>query len=285
MSQDTHRVVPVEIESYVSAVENIAEEIKTKVPHVPSVGILFGVGLSEVLDDVFVVDEQLVLGTQNEFVEADSVFASIRTCDGVRYFCVEGQVYSNHPRKAVTMQHVSLPVRVMRALGVKTLVVGGVGCSLKPEIQPGEVCILSDHINLLGNSPLVGANIDAWDPRFPDMTEPYDLEYREQSARVLQDHGMPFHEGVFSAIPKANFDALDSSGQDYLRTIGADIVGLDIVPEVIAARHMDLRVFGFSSVERSCNADSGGSMFQDEAAKHRVQSIFRTLLNTIASFN
>jgi len=285
MSQDTHRVAPVGIESYVSTVANIADEIKGNVSHVPSVGILFGVGLSEVLDDVFVVEEQLVLGEQNEFIQADSLFATIRTCEGVRFFCVEGQVYSNHPKGAITMKQVSLPVRVMHAIGVESLIVGGVGCSLRPEIQPGEVCILSDHINLLGDSPLVGANIDSWGPRFPDMTEPYDLTFRQQSVRVLQDNEMPFHECVFSAIPEASFNALDSSGREYLRTIGADIVGLDTVPEVIAARHMNLRVLGFSSVGRSCNADSGGSMFQDEAVKQHVQSIFKTLLNTIASFN
>ena len=285
MSQETHRVAPVEIESYVSAVKNIAEDIKENVSDIPSVGILIGGDLNEVLDEIFVIEEQVVLGVKNEFVEEDSAFATIRTCGGARFFCMEGEVYDGSRKGAMTMRHVSLPVRVMGALGVESLVVGGTGCSLRPEIQPGEVCILSDHINLLGNSPLVGANIDSWGPRFPDMTEPYDVAFRQRTVRVLQDQGMPFHECVFSAIPEASFNALDSVGLGYLRKIGADIVGFDTVPEVITARHMDLRVFGVSSITSTCNTDSGGFRVPDEAAKHQVQSIFKTLLATIASFN
>lgn len=285
MSQDTHRVVPVEMESYVSAVESIAEEIKGRVSRVPSVGILFGAGLSEVLDDVFEVEEQLVLNVENEFVKADSVFATIRICDAVRFFCVEGRAYDNPAAGAMTMKQVSLPVRVMGAIGLESFVVGGVGCSIRPEVQPGEVCILSDHINLLGNSPLVGANIDTWGPRFPDMTEPYDLALRQHSIRVLKGHGIRLHECVLSAIPQASFNALDSIEQEFLRKIGADIVGFDTVPEVITARHMDLRVFGFSCVEGNCGEGISSSHFQDQAAKHRVQSVFKTLLNTITSFN
>jgi purine-nucleoside phosphorylase len=146
--------------------------------------------------------------------------------------------YEGHP-----LQDVVFPVRVLSRIGVRTLILTNAAGAINPAFQPGELMILSDHINLLGN-PLAGPNEDRLGPRFPDMSTAYDRVLRERAAAACAAAGVTAHEGVYIAVPGPSYET--PAEIRMARTLGADAVGMSTVPEVIAARHLGLRVLALS---------------------------------------
>src|SRR4029078_9972740 len=155
-----------------------------------------------------------------------------------------------HRYEGYSLQQVTFPVRVLRALGVKTLVVSNAGGGLHPLWNAGDLMLMADHINLLGDNPLVGPNDDRLGPRFPDMSAPYDAALRESAREVAASQGTVLREGVYVAVTGPNLET--RAEYRMLRGIGADVVGMSTVAEAIVAVHAAMRVLGVSIITDQC---------------------------------
>ncbi len=149
-----------------------------------------------------------------------------------------------HAYEGYSLRQVTFPVRVLASLGVKTLVVTNAAGGLNPYFKAGDLMLICDHINLMGDNPLVGENIDAWGPRFPDLSQVYDPGLRETAAAVARRLGIGLRQGVYVAVKGPSLET--PAETRFLRQIGADAVGMSTVPEVITAVHAGLRVLGIS---------------------------------------
>jgi purine-nucleoside phosphorylase len=144
------------------------------------------------------------------------------------------------------MQQVVFPVRVMKLLGIRQLLVSNACGALVPSLATGDLMIIKDHINLQPLNPLIGPNIDELGPRFPDMSQPYSSEMIAKAIEIGKQHGIELKIGVYISVPGPNLET--AAEYKYLRTIGGDVVGMSTVPEILAARHMGIPCFAISVV-------------------------------------
>lgn len=173
------------------------------------------------------------------------------TLHGVTVLAMEGRF---HYYEGYALQQVTFPVRVMRALGASTLVVTSAVGGMNPQFELADVVILEDHISLLPDNPLRGVNDDRLGPRFPDMSQPYDRQLIARSKQIALQLGIQAHTGVLVAVPGPNLET--RAEYRMLRSMGADVVGMSTVPEIIVAAHAGMRAIGFSIVTDMCLPDA-----------------------------
>ncbi len=264
--------------------ESIAA-IRTITTHVPTVGIVLGTGLDRL--------------AQRCSVEASIPYAEIPHMPrstapshrgqlllgqwaGVPVAIMQGRV---HYYEGYSMEQVTYGVRLLKALGVKTVIFTNAAGALNPLFRRGDVMLIADHINLMGSSPLIGPNDDTLGDRFPDMSDAYSAELRSRARQLALEHQIPLQEGVLVAVHGPNLET--RAEYRFLRIIGADAVGMSTIPEVIAAVHAKLRVLAFSILTDECFPDAlrpvsaAEIIAAAEEASPKLEQLISVLLPTL----
>lgn len=239
-----------ELHSQIEAAVAAIRKVWSGTPHA---GIILGTGLGGLVKNIQ-VEASLEYEEIPYFPKSTATSHRGRlVCgqlNGLPVVAMEGRfhMYEGYPLKQIT-----LPVRVMKALGANLLVVSNACGGMNPYYKSGDIMLIEDHINLMGDNPLIGINDDRLGPRFPDMCEPYSHELIDRALSVARKENIIAHKGVFVAVAGPNLET--RAEYRFLRMIGADVVGMSTVPEVIVAVHAGMRCVGFSIVTDMCLAD------------------------------
>jgi purine-nucleoside phosphorylase len=237
-----------------ATIEQAAAYVKASHAETPRVAVILGTGLGA-LTEAIEIDTAIpyheLPGFPVSTVQTHAGRLVLGTLEGVPVAGLDGRF---HRYEGYPMAQIGVPVRVLRALGVEILLVTSAVGGLNPLWPAGELVLISDHINLMGDSPLIGPNLDAQGPRFPDMSEVYDRDLRAIARARALELGVPLHEGVYVAVTGPNLET--AAEYRMLRAIGGDIVGMSTVPEAIVARHVGLRVLGISTISDLCLPDA-----------------------------
>lgn len=243
-----------EVQQVTESLDAATRRIREASELVPRVALILGTGLGR-LAEAIDVEVAIPYGDIPAFpiatVESHSGRLLLGTLEGVPVVAMQGRF---HRYEGYTLDRIAFPVRVMKRLGAEILVVSGASGGLDPRMSLGDVVLIDDHINLMGDSPLVGPNLDNLGPRWPDMSAPYDIELQRSAMDAALARKMPLHRGVYAAVVGPNLET--RAEYRMLRTLGADVVGMSTVPEVITARHMEMRVMGVSIVTDLCLPDA-----------------------------
>jgi len=244
----------------------------------PRLGLVLGSGLGTVadaLDPVAVVPYEELPGFPASSVAGHAGRLVLGELGGLPVACLQGRahVYEGHPAAALRT-----PVRTLRRAGVEALVLTNAAGSLRPEVGPGRLMLIADHINLLGMNPLTGPNDDAVGPRFPSLRDAYDPALRERLHAVAERAGIPLAEGVYLATAGPSFET--PAEIRAFRVLGADAVGMSTVPEVIVARHAGLRVAAVSTITNLAEGMGGEALSHEQtlAAATAAAGDLRALL-------
>lgn len=220
----------------------------------PAVGIILGTGLGGFAEDIQ-AEATFPYGEIPHFPESTvKSHAGRLVCGqlaGKSVVAMEGRF---HYYEGYTLQQITFPVRVMKALGCKFLIVSNACGGMNPQHAKGDLMVIEDHINLIGDNPLIGKNDDRLGPRFPDMCHPYDPELIALAQRIALEERIVCHKGVFVAVSGPNLET--RAEYRFLRGIGADVVGMSTVPEIIVGVHCGLRNFGLSVLTDMCFPDA-----------------------------
>ena len=235
-------------------INDAAHAIRARWDATPQAGIILGTGLGG-LTGHMEVDETIPYRDLPHFPESTVTgHAGQLTCgklSGKDVVVLEGRF---HFYEGYSMKRITFPVRVLRALGAELLVVSNVAGGMNPQYELADLVVLEDHINLMGDNPLIGSNDDQLGPRFPDMSRPYDPKLIALARRCALELGIQTHKGVYVAVSGPNLET--RAEYRMLRAAGADVVGMSTVPEVLVARHAGMRVLGFSVVSDLCLPDA-----------------------------
>ncbi len=220
----------------------------------PELGIVLGTGLGGLVKEIEVEREMsynFIPHFPTSTVESHFGKLIFGKLGGRPVVAMQGRF---HFYEGYTMEQITFPIRVMKVLGVKALFISNAAGGINKDYKRGDLMILDDHINLQPDNPLIGRNIDDFGPRFPDMSRPYDPALIRNATRIVKEEGGTAHVGVYVAVTGPNLET--RAEYRFLRTIGADVVGMSTVPEVIVANHMGLKTFAISVVTDECDPDN-----------------------------
>jgi purine-nucleoside phosphorylase len=218
------------------------------------VGIILGTGLGGLAKEIqtqHIIDYENLPHFPLSTVDSHSGKLIFGKINGKNVVAMQGRF---HYYEGYTMQQITFPVRVMKFLGVKYLLVSNACGGMNPVYRRGDIMIMVDHINMLGDNPLIGKNEDELGPRFPDMSEPYNLELISMAEEIALENKIKIQKGVYVAVPGPNLET--RAEYRFLRATGADVVGMSTIPENIVANHMGIKVLGISIITDECFPDS-----------------------------
>lgn len=266
-------------------IQEACQVIRKQWDRTPHAGIILGTGLGALV-------EQIDIQAEFDYSEIPHFLKSTATSHRGRLICgnlsgvpvvaMEGRfhMYEGYP-----LDQITLPVRVMKFLGANLLMVSNACGGMNPNFQAGDIMLIEDHINLMGANPLIGINDDRLGPRFPDMSQPYDRQLIRQALRIARKEDIVAHQGVFVAVSGPNLET--RAEYRFLRQIGADVVGMSTVPEVIVAVHSSMRTVGFSVVTDMCLPDAleAADVSKIIAIANDAQPRLTTLLRSVLEFD
>ena len=244
--------MPISVES----IDRIVEVVRSKTKQSPRIGLILGTGLgglAEATQNPTIIPYSELPGWPVSTVVGHAGRLVIGELDGQALVVMQGRI---HFYEGYDMAQVTLPIRVMQRLGIEILIVTNAAGAINPAFEPGDVMLITDHLNLAGMAglnPLIGPNLDEFGPRFPDMSQAYDRVLCDLARNVAKEHNLLLHEGVYVGLSGPSFES--PADLRFLRTAGADSVGMSTVPEVIVARHGGTRVLGFSGISNKANLD------------------------------
>lgn len=231
---------------YTAKLAEVRHFLMEKVNNQPEMGIVLGSGLggfAEVMEETVSIPYRDIPHFPVSTVEGHKGELVFGKVNGKSVVAMQGRF---HYYEGYSMQEVTFPIRVMQVLGVTGLIVTNASGGINPSYRPGDLVLIKDHLNFMGENPLRGANLSSLGPRFPDLSEGYDLEWRQKALTAAREIGIHPQEGVYAAMSGPSYET--PAEIRYLRTVGADLVGMSTVPEVIAANHGGMRVLGISCV-------------------------------------
>ena len=270
------------MESFKNKVFQATSFVQSRIGQHPHIGLLIGTGLAESLSHMkpaVSVDYCDIPNFPISTVPTHRgalLFGSIR---GKRVLAMQGRF---HYYEGYSMRDIALPVRVMQLLGVNTLIVLNASGGINPSFNTGDIMVIADHINLTGGNPLIGPNVDEWGPRFPDMTQVYDPKLIAMAEEAALENGIRVQKGVYVGLPGPSLET--RAEIRFLKTIGADAVGLSTIPEVIAAAHGGMAILGLSVITnmnlpddpQPCRVDD--IIATAEGAAPRVQAVIEGVI-------
>ena len=258
-------------EEYTRQVQEAAAYIKEKLGgRAPEIAITLGSGLGDLADHLVDAVQipygeiphfpvSTVAGHKGQFV--------VGKLEGREVLCMQGRF---HYYEGYNLKQVTLPVRVMKLLGISTLIVTNAAGGINTGFRPGNLMLIEDHLNLTGENPLIGENLEVFGDRFFDMTVAYDAEYRALAEQLAAELNIPLQKGVYAWLTGPNYET--PAEIRYLRAIGADAVGMSTVPEVLVARHSGLRVCGISCITNLA-AGMGDGLLSHEEVKETADRV------------
>ena len=270
-------------ESLSQALSASVAAVRTALPKdaAPCIGLILGSGLgrwADRLESATAVSYDRIPGIPSSTVVGHAGRLVHGTAQGCEVVALQGRV---HGYEGHDLSTAAFPARVLVKLGCRLLVITNAAGGVDPTLTPGQIVILSDHLNLMGNSPLRGHNDDALGPRFPDMSDAYAKHWRELAREAGRTVGMDLREGVYAGLPGPQYET--PAEVRMVRGLGADLVGMSTVPEVIVARHMGAEVLGLSCVTNLAAGVTGEKLSHDEVTEtaDRVSQQFMALLDQI----
>lgn len=237
--------------SYSEQIDIAFHHIQNIYPEPLETGIILGTGLGQLIQNIDIIMEipyDEIPYFPVSTVESHHGKLIIGRLSGKSVIAMQGRF---HYYEGYSMKEVTFPVRVLKKLGIHHLFVSNAAGGLNPEYGIGELMIINDHIDLFPENPLRGKNLNEFGVRFPDMSEPYDLKLVTKGMEIAQKNNLRVHQGVYAAVQGPNLET--RAEYKYLRTIGADAIGMSTIPEVIVARHMEIPVFAISAITDLCS--------------------------------
>jgi purine-nucleoside phosphorylase len=237
-------------------IDEAVSVIKDRTKQIPAVGLILGTGLGDLAESVkpaLIIPYPEIPYWPKSTIQGHKGRLVIGTLEEKPVIIMQGRA---HYYEGYSMPLIGFPVRVMIRLGIKTLIVTNAAGAINPEYQPGDIMLIRDHISLIamgGLNPLRGPNIDEFGERFPDMSQPYDLDLLNLAYQVAVERKVEAQKGVYVCLAGPSFES--PADLRFLRVIGADAVGMSTVPEVIVARHARIKVLGISGISNKANLD------------------------------